>query len=211
MLGIEDCRLRLYLINSNLMAKSALYVKLVLDSLFIISCVLLLWAPIFTYMYSAKVYLTSISLYFAGYELEGLDGSAACDELGVKQVCDLFESFIWAGVVFIAFIVLALVSAGLSLVSLFSHNLKIKNKLFRGKFYHVLYPLFFILGFVVYSLISGVFSLKSYGFGKDYEMNWSSGLYLIFFMILASIGSLVSFCFVKTFCVLDVQEKLLNH
>ena len=211
MLGIGDCRLIPYLINSNLMARSALYAKLALDSLFIIACIVLLWAPIFTYMSSAKVYLTSISWRIASYELEGLDSSEACGYVGVDQVCDLFKSFFWAGVVFIAFISLALISAVLSLVSVFSHNLKIKNKIFRGKFYHVLYPLFFVIGFIVYSLISGVFTLESYGLGEDYEMNWGSGLYLILFMLFSSFGSLISFCFVKPFCVLDIQENLLNH
>jgi hypothetical protein len=192
------------------MASPGLYVKLGLDFLFIVAAVVMMFVPVFGYMNGIKVYLVSITYSLGFVEVSTSDGSEVCNYIGITAVCETFERFIWAGVFYIIFLLLSFILAVLSLISLFSPNLQIRKKVFRSKIYHISYPLFYTIAFLIYSLESQVFSLPDFDLGESYQMKYNFGLFLMILLEISSISSLISFCSLKFFCFLDLQENLLK-
>ena len=162
------------------MALIGIFFKLGLDITFLIGAFVMVSSPIFTYMSDLTVHLTSITYSLGFVSITG-NSQEICDTISIEGLCKAFEDFIHIGYLFLGFLVLSCICLVLSLSSLLTTSLNLKIKFLQLKVYHMLYPILYNAGVLIYILSIDLYSLPDYGLGDDYEMHGELGLYFMCF------------------------------
>lgn len=191
------------------MALLGIFLKLGVDIVFLIGVFVLVSSPIFIYMSDLTVHLTSITYTFGIVSISG-NSQEICDTISIEELCETFEAFIKSGYILLVFLVLSCISLVLSLSSLLTTSLNLKIKFLQLKVYHILYPILYNTGVLIYVLSSDLYSLPDYGLGDDYKMQGQLGLYFMYFLSFLSVFSLISYCTSKPFCICDQETPLLQ-
>lgn len=191
------------------MANKWVFIKLAFDVAFLFGALIICLSPVFVYMVDVEVSLTYITYNMGFVSISGTSDEV-CDVVEISSICDNLEGFIVAGVLFLVFLILSLICLVLSLVSLLTVCLGLDIKYLQLRCYHILYPVLYFTGFIVYVLESKIYSLPDYGLGEDYQMKGKVGLYFMFILGFLSCFSLISYCIPKPFCICDKETPLLQ-